>query len=74
MEQVFAEERKAGRTQLVEAKALVRALGAQVAQGLQVRGVPTSEATAAVARELDIPLLALEEAGTLAAIDFVELV
>ena len=47
------------------ATAFVRALGARVKQGLRVRGVPTSEATAAVARELDIPLLTLEEAGTL---------
>lgn len=47
------------------ATAFVRALGALVKDGLEVRGVPTSEATAAVARELAIPLLTLEEAGTL---------
>ena len=47
------------------ATAFVRALGERVKDGLQVRGVPTSEATAAVARELDIPLLTLEEAGRL---------
>jgi ribose 5-phosphate isomerase A len=47
------------------ATAFVRALGARVKDGLSVRGVPTSEATAAVARELNIPLLTLEEAGTL---------
>ena len=47
------------------ATAFVRALGARVQQGLSVRGVPTSEATAAVARELDIPLLTLAEAGRL---------
>jgi len=47
------------------ATAFVRALGARVRAGLSVRGVPTSEATAAVAREVGIPLLALEEAGQL---------
>ena len=47
------------------ATAFVRALGTRVAQGLSVRGVATSEATAAVAREVGIPLLTLEEAGTL---------
>lgn len=47
------------------ATAFVRALGARVAQGLKVRGVPTSEATAAVAAEVGIPLLTLAEAGTL---------
>ena len=43
----------------------MRALGARVQQGLSVRGVPTSEATAAVAREVGIPLLTLAEAGRL---------
>ncbi len=43
--------------------AFVRALGARVAAGLDVKGVPTSEATAALARELAIPLLTLEQAG-----------
>ena len=47
------------------ATAFVRALGERVQQGLRVRGVPTSEATAAVAREVGIPLLTLEEAGRL---------
>jgi len=47
------------------ATAFVRALGARVREGLAVRGVPTSEATAAVAREVGIPLLSLEEAGSL---------
>jgi ribose 5-phosphate isomerase A len=47
------------------AAAFVRALGARVQQGLSVRGVPTSEATAAIAREVGIPLLTLEEAGAL---------
>jgi ribose 5-phosphate isomerase A len=47
------------------ATAFVRALGEHVRQGLDVRGVPTSEATAAVAREVGIPLLTLAEAGEL---------
>lgn len=47
------------------ATAFVRALGARVQQGLKVRGVPTSEATEKVARELGIPLLTLAEAGEL---------
>jgi len=47
------------------ATAFVRALGARVQQGLRVRGVPTSEATAAVAAEVGIPLLTLAEAGRL---------
>jgi ribose 5-phosphate isomerase A len=40
----------------------VRALGERVAAGLKVRGVPTSQATAALAAELNIPLLELDEA------------
>jgi ribose 5-phosphate isomerase A len=47
------------------AEAFVRALGARVRGGLAVRGVATSERTAALAREQQIPLLTLEEAGTL---------
>jgi len=47
------------------AAAFVRALGARVQQGLSVRGVPTSDATAALAKEVGIPLLTLEEAGRL---------
>jgi ribose 5-phosphate isomerase A len=47
------------------AAAFVRALGARVKQGLRVRGVPTSIATAELAEELGIPLLTLEQAGTL---------
>ena len=39
----------------------VRALGARVAQGLAVRGVATSEATASLARAQGIPLVTLEE-------------
>jgi ribose 5-phosphate isomerase A len=47
------------------AEAFVRALGERVAAGLSVRGVPTSERTATLARELGIPLLTLAEAGRL---------
>jgi ribose 5-phosphate isomerase A len=36
-------------------------LGQQVQQGLRVRGVPTSQATAVYARQLGIPLLSNEE-------------
>lgn len=35
----------------------VRLLGERVAQGLSIQGVPTSEATAALAREVGIPLV-----------------
>ena len=45
------------------AAAFVRALGARVADGMKIRGVPTSEATAMLARDLSIPLVTLEEAG-----------
>ena len=47
------------------AAAFVRALGARVAEGLSVRGVPTSDATEALATEVGIPLLTLEEAERL---------
>lgn len=47
------------------AAAFVRALGARVQDGLRVRGVATSIATAELASELGIPLLTLDEAGTL---------
>ena len=47
------------------AEAFVRALGRRVADGLTVRGVPTSERTEALARELGIPLISLAEAGRL---------
>jgi len=43
------------------AEAFVRGLGARVADGLSIRGVPTSERTAALAAELEIPLLRLDE-------------
>ncbi len=45
------------------AASFVRALGQRVREGLRVQGVPTSEATAELARSLDIPLLTLEQAG-----------
>lgn len=45
------------------ATAFVRELAARVKDGLRVRGVPTSDTTAALARELGIELLTLEEAG-----------
>ncbi len=48
------------------ATAFVRALGDRVRQGLRVVGVPTSETTAALARELGIALASLEDAGELA--------
>jgi ribose 5-phosphate isomerase A len=43
------------------AEAFVRHLGARVAAGLKVVGVPTSERTAELARSLGIPLSTLEE-------------
>lgn len=43
------------------ASAFVRALGTRVRQGLRARGVPTSEATARLAREVGIPLAGLDE-------------
>ncbi|MCI0685018.1 MAG: ribose-5-phosphate isomerase RpiA [Gemmataceae bacterium] len=49
------------------AQAFVRALGERVRGGtLRVRGVPTSEDTAALARQVGVPLVTLEEAGELA--------
>lgn len=42
------------------AAAFVRALGARVREGLRVAGVPTSEETAALAREVGIPLVELD--------------
>jgi len=47
------------------AAAVVRELGARVAQGLQITGVPTSEETAALARGLNIPLLSLDDVDRL---------
>ncbi len=43
------------------AAAFVEALGRRVAAGLRITGVPTSEATAALARRLAIPLARLDE-------------
>ncbi len=43
------------------AEFFVRALAAGVAEGLQVIGVPTSERTAALCKELGVPLTSLEE-------------
>jgi ribose 5-phosphate isomerase A len=49
------------------AQAFVRALGERVQRGsLHVRGVATSEETAALAREVGIPLATLQDAGELA--------
>ena len=42
------------------ATAFVKALGQKVQEGLHIRGVPTSDATAGLARELGIPLTTLE--------------
>jgi ribose 5-phosphate isomerase A len=47
------------------ASAFVRALGQKVQGGLPVKGVPTSEATAALAKEVGIPLTTLAEAKVL---------
>ena len=44
------------------AAAFIRALGAEVKAGRAVRGVPTSEASARLARELGIRLTGLEDA------------
>jgi ribose 5-phosphate isomerase A len=44
----------------------VKALGPAVQNGLKIVGVPTSEATAGLARELGIPLTTLDEVGELA--------
>jgi ribose 5-phosphate isomerase A len=47
------------------ATAFIRALGERVRGGLRVRGVPTSEATAQLARSLGIPLDTLDDATPL---------
>lgn len=47
------------------ASAFVEALGARVADGLDVTGVPTSEATAELAARLGIPLARLEDVESL---------
>lgn len=43
------------------AEAFLRALGQRVQEGLSVRGVPTSEKSAKLARELGIPLATLDD-------------
>jgi ribose 5-phosphate isomerase A len=49
------------------AQAFVRSLGERVRKGdLHVRAVPTSEETAALARQVGIPLVTLQDAGELA--------
>jgi ribose 5-phosphate isomerase A len=47
------------------ATAFVRALGERVRAGLHVRGVPTSAATEALARELGIELVAIDEVDSI---------
>jgi ribose 5-phosphate isomerase A len=42
---------------------MVKALGRRAAAGLRIRGVATSEATAGLARDCGLPLLALDDAG-----------
>lgn len=43
------------------AAAFIRALGEEVAKGLNVRGVPTSRASSELAKSLNIPLVSLDE-------------
>ncbi|MDP9350724.1 MAG: ribose-5-phosphate isomerase RpiA [Chloroflexota bacterium] len=47
------------------AEMAIRLLGERVGQGLRLRGVPTSERTARLAREAGIPVVSLEEAPEL---------
>jgi len=47
------------------AEAFIGVLGEKVAQGLDIIGVPTSERTAQLCRELNIPLSTLEETSEL---------
>lgn len=44
---------------------MIRGLGEKVAKGLSIKGVPSSDTTAELAREAGIPLITLEEAGKL---------
>jgi ribose 5-phosphate isomerase A len=44
------------------ATAFIRALGERLRAGLRMRGVPTSEGSASVAREYGIPLIGMDEA------------
>lgn len=47
------------------AAAFVRALGQRVQQGLRVRGIPTSQASAALASEVGIPLTTFDDVEAL---------
>jgi ribose 5-phosphate isomerase A len=47
------------------ATAFIHALAERVQRGLHVRGIPTSQASADLARQLGIPLTTLEEAGAI---------
>ena len=47
------------------AAAFIQALAERVRGGLRVRGVPTSQASATLARELGIPLVTLDEVESL---------
>jgi ribose 5-phosphate isomerase A len=47
------------------AQAFVKRLGERVREGLRVQGVPTSDETAHLAREVGIPLVTLAESDTL---------
>jgi len=49
--------------------AFLRALAVRIRQGLAVRGVPSSEATAALARRLGIPVAGLEDAPLALTVD-----
>src|SRR5438477_9433764 len=51
------------------ARWFIEALGARVRAGLDVQGVPTSQAAAALARTQDIPLAELGRAGLDLAVD-----
>ncbi|MBI2462576.1 MAG: ribose-5-phosphate isomerase RpiA [Candidatus Rokubacteria bacterium] len=51
------------------ATAFLRALAERVGEGLRVRGVPTSEATAALACRLGVPLAGLDEAPLALTVD-----
>ena len=44
---------------------MIRGLGEKVAKGLSIKGVPSSDTTAELARKAGIALITLEEAGTL---------
>jgi len=46
------------------ATVFIRILGARVQAGLRIRGIPTSEPTAAVAREVGIPVIGFDDATT----------